>query len=180
MITPRLETERLILREIRANDVKDIYEGWMRDEDVSRYMGWKASDDINETQKFVDFELGNIEKNNWNRWIIQLKDTGDIVGTCLLYYENDENAWDISYNLSKKYWGNGYMTEAMKSVMNYGANVLKISECVAMHAVENVASERVIKKLGFVYEKDMPFECNGGTIVTTGKFYRWKNNFGEG
>lgn len=36
--TPRMETERLLLREVRQNDVRDIFDCWMNDEDVSRYM----------------------------------------------------------------------------------------------------------------------------------------------
>ena len=54
MITPRIETERLILREVQKRDVKDIFDCWMQDEDVSRYMWWKASNDIAEAQEFVE------------------------------------------------------------------------------------------------------------------------------
>lgn len=46
--TPRMETERLLLREVRQNDVRDIFGCWMNDEDVSRYMCWKADSDIDE------------------------------------------------------------------------------------------------------------------------------------
>lgn len=65
MKTPRLETKRLFLREIKSDDIDSIYKCWMQDEDVSRYMCWKASSDIEETKKFVKYELTQIDNNQW-------------------------------------------------------------------------------------------------------------------
>ncbi|MGB4658660.1 MAG: GNAT family N-acetyltransferase [Mobilitalea sp.] len=173
MFTPKLETERLILRQIKNEDVDAIFNCWMQDEDVSRYMCWKASKDINEAKRFVRFELGNIDNDKWNRWIILLKQTDEIIGTCLIYYNDEENNWDISYNLGKEYWGKGYMSEAMHRVMEYAINELTIKECIAVHAKENLESGRVIQKLGFSYEKEVPYACNGGEINTVGKYYKF-------
>ena len=60
----------------------------------------------------------------------------------------------------------------MKKVMDYAKDVLGVKECIAVHAVENPASGRVMEKLGFQYEKEVPYECNGGEIQTVGKYYR--------
>lgn len=173
MFMPKLDTERLILRQIKNEDVEAIFNCWMQDEDVSRYMYWKASKDINETQKFVQFELENLENDKWNRWIILLKQTDEIIGTCLIYYNDAENNWDISYNLGKEYWGKGYISEAMCRVMEYAINELMIKECIAIHAIDNPESGRIIQKLGFSYEKEVPYECNGGEINTVGKYYKF-------
>ncbi|WP_242867740.1 GNAT family N-acetyltransferase [Clostridium sp. Marseille-P299] len=172
--TPRIETERLLLREVLIDDVKLIFDCWMQDEDVSRYMCWKASSDIEKAKKFVNYELNQIDNNQWKRWIIVLKETLEIIGTCLVFFNDDENNWDISYNLGKKYWGKGYISEAMKKVMNYAINELGMTECIAVHAKENPASGKVITMLGFSFEKEVPYECNGGEIHTVGKFYRFK------
>lgn len=174
MKTPIIETDRLILRPICENDVEAIFLCWMQDEDVSRYMCWKASSDIEEAKEFVLFELGNIEADNWYRWMIEDKSTAELIGTCMIFYNDEEENWDISYNLGKRYWGHGYITEAMKAVMQYAENVIGVRECIAVHAIENPASGNVMKKLGFVYEKDVPYDCNGGEIHTTGKYYRLK------
>lgn len=175
MKTPELETERLTLRQIREEDTDAIFNCWMQDEDVSRYMYWKASKDKYEAQKFVQFELGNLENDNWRRWVILLKETDELIGTCLIYFNEEENNWDISYNLGKAYWGKGYATEAMNRVMEFATNELAIKECIAIHAIENPESGRVIQKLGFKYEKDVPFECSDGDIKTVGKYYRFVN-----
>lgn len=173
MITPKLETDRLILRQIKNEDIEAIFNCWTKDEDVSRYMCWKASKDIIKTQEFVQFEISNLENEKWNRWIIVLKDIDEIIGTCLIFFNDDESNWDISYNLGKKYWGKGYITEAMHRVMEYAIGELNIKECIAVHAIENPESGRVIQKLGFEYEKEIPYECNDGEIKTIGKYYKF-------
>ena len=68
--------------------------------------------------------------------MIVLKETGSLIGTCLVFYnEDDDNShWDISYNLGKKYWGNGYATEAMKAVMHFAEEELGMEECVTSYA----------------------------------------------
>lgn len=126
MKTPRLETDRLLLREIHADDVDAVFNCWMQDENVSRYMWWKASEDINDAKEFVEFELGNLENDQWNRWMIVQKSTKELVGTCLIFFNDEEGHWDISYNLGVKYWGKGYMTEAMRAVMKYAVDGIPI------------------------------------------------------
>ena len=173
MITPKLETERLLLREIQYTDIDAIFNCWMQDEKVSRYMWWKASDDINEAKEFVEFEMGNLENDSWNRWIIVLKETSEIIGTCLIFFNDDEDHWDISYNFGRKFWGKGYATEAMTRVMRYAVEIMNITEISTTYAVENTASGRVLEKLGFQNEKEISYECNGGDIVTTGRLCRY-------
>ena len=174
MITPKLETERLILREIHPDDTEAVFNCWMQDENVSRYMWWKASNDRNEAERFVEFELGNLANDKWNRWIIVLKTTNEIIGTCLIFFNDEEEHWDISYNLGKKFWGNGYVTEAMSAVMKYAVEEMKIKEVGTTYAIENPASGRVLQKLGFQFIKEVPYECDGGDIVTTGMYCRYK------
>lgn len=174
MITPKLETDRLILREIHIDDTQAIFNCWMQDENVSRYMLWKASEDINQTKSFVGFELENLENDKWNRWIIVLKNTNEIIGTCLIFFNDDEGHWDISYNLGKKFWGNGYVTEALREVIKYAVEVMKIKQISTTYAVDNQASCHVLQKLGFKYIKEVPYHCNGGDIVTTGIYCRYE------
>lgn len=175
MRTPRMETERLFLREVQEKDLQEIFDCWMQDEDVSRYMWWKASDDIAEVRGFVDFELEQLDNDKWYRWIIVLRKTGQIIGTCLVFYNEDdeESHWDISYNLGKQYWGKGFVTEAMKEVMHFAERELGMKECVTSYAKVNRGSANVLHKLGFVDEAEIPYECSGGDIVTDGILCRY-------
>ena len=59
MAVPKLETDRLILKEIYVDNVDIIFNCWVKDEDVSKYMYWKADNNINDRKESVELELGN-------------------------------------------------------------------------------------------------------------------------
>ena len=87
--------------------------------------------------------------------------------------EDSEGHWDISYNLGKKYWGTGYITEAMKAVMVFAEKELGMKEGVTSYAKVNSASANVLHKRGFKDEGKIPYECNGGDIITEGILCRY-------
>lgn len=173
MNTPVLETERLLLRPFRKEDAEEVFVCWERDPDVAKYMFWTSHNDIEKTKEWIAFEIGQIEKEDWYRFAIELKETGELIGTALIYYEEEVVCWEIGYNLGKRYWGKGYTTEAMRKVVDFAVELLGITEIVGRHAKENPASGNVMKKLGFEYEKDIPYECNDGAVKREGIQCRW-------
>lgn len=52
--------------------------------------------------------------------------------------------------------------EAISTVIKYAVEVKKINEISTSYDIENVASGRVLQKLGFQFVKEIPYECNGG------------------
>lgn len=172
MKTPYLETERLKLRTFKFGDAEEVFNCWESDPRVAKYMFWTSHDDINKTKEWIQSEIDKIESNDWYRWCIEEKSTGNIVGTCLIYYEDEVENYEIAYNLGYEYWGKGYTTEAMKKAIDFARNDLKIKELIGRHAKENTASENVMLKLGFKYVKDIPYECNDGAVLLEGKMYR--------
>lgn len=132
MKTPRLETERLVLREIRATDTSAIFDGWMQDEAVARYMLWDASSEIGAAKEFVELELGQIGNPQWFRWLIFLRGTEQLIGTCLVFFNTEEDPahWDISYNLGRQYWGQGFALEAMEAAMRFAVERLGMTVCI--------------------------------------------------
>lgn len=174
MKTPTLHTDRLLLRPFTSEDANDVFECWESDPDVAKYMFWTSHNDIEKTREWIAFELGQIEKDDWYRFAIVLKETNELIGTALVYFEEEVDCWEIGYNLGKQYWSKGYTTEAMKRVMEFATEELELSQIVGRYAKANPASGNVMKKLGFQYEKDIPYECNGGTIKREGvqcRFY---------
>ena len=171
MLTPIIETERLRLRRFDAADTKEVFECWQSDHEVSKYMMWESSDNIADAQEFINYELSMLEADDWYRWCITDKSSGTIFGTCLIFYNEEEACYDISYNLGRKYWGLGYITEAMKAAMDFAVKEIGVKRFVAEHAVENPASGNVIKKLGFQFDHETDYICDGGRLTTTGKKY---------
>lgn len=168
MKTPILETDRLLLRPFREDEAADVFECWESDPDVAKYMFWTSHNDIEKTKEWIAFELGQIEKSDWYRFALVLKDTDILIGTALIYYEEKVESWEIGYNLGKEYWGKGYATEAMRKVIDFATRELGLTQIVGRYAKENPASGNVMKKLGFKYEKDIPYECNGGAVKREG------------
>ena len=171
MRTPQLETERLILRPFKDSDTPDVFHGWESDPEVARYMCWSSHDDIEKTKEWIRFEIGQIEKDDWYRWAIINKEMGELLGTCLIYFDLETLAYEVSYNLCRKYWGQGYITEAMREAIRFAKDELNISLLRGSHAKENPASEQVLKKLGFIYVSDCSYDC-GGKLITEGRTYQ--------
>lgn len=168
MNTPTLETDRLLLRPFTYEDAEDVFTCWESDPDVARYMFWTSHNDIEKTKEWLTFEVGQIEKEDWYRFALVLKKSGELIGTGLIYFEEEVSSWEIGYNLGKKYWGMGYTTEAMRRIISFAKEELGITEFVGRYAKENPDSGKVMEKLGFQFEKEIPYECNNGTVLREG------------
>lgn len=168
MNTPNIETERLLLRPFCEEDTENVFTCWESDPDVAKYMFWSSHNDINKTKEWISFELDRIASDKWFRWAAIIKSTNTLIGTGLVYYEEEYSLFEVGYNLGKEYWGQGYATEVMKAVVGFAKKTLKVNELVARYAKENAASENVLKKLGFVYCRDILYEANEGKTYYEG------------
>ncbi|MCB2357185.1 GNAT family N-acetyltransferase [Clostridium estertheticum] len=171
MKTPTLETDRLILRPFCMEDAQEVFECWESDPEVAKYMFWTSHNDINKTVNWVKKELSKIDSDDWYRWAILSKETGNLLGTGLIYVEEEYGKFEMAYNFGKKAWGFGYTTEAMQEVIKVAKEELGIKEIMGRHAKENHISGKILKKLGFAYIKDIPYECNRGGNIYEGKEY---------
>lgn len=168
MKTPNLQTKRLLLRPFEKTDVQEVFECWETDPDVARYMFWTSHNDIQKTRDWIAFELQQIGSDDWYRFALVKKETGELIGTALIYYEEEVACWEIGYNLGKKFWGKGYTTEAVREVIAFAHRELGIKEIVGRYAKENPASGNVMKKLGFEFEKEIEYVCNEGMVRKEG------------
>ncbi|MBQ1388178.1 MAG: GNAT family N-acetyltransferase [Clostridia bacterium] len=166
-----LETERLRLRYINEDDAEAIFYGWASDPEVSKYVTWNAHTNINETKYVLDIWIKEYDDPGTYRWGIERKEDKALMGM-IDVVEQDNGAPVIGYCSAKKYWGNGYMTEALKAVMEElfsdGINTIKISA-----VDENIGSNRVIQKCGFCFvdkEKRPLSEMKPDTIVTINNY----------
>ena len=168
MNTPILETDRLLLRTFEETDAVAVFEGWESDPEVAKYMFWTSHNDIEKTKQWIKKEMSRIGREDWYRWAFVCKETDQVIGTGLVYYEEEVSGWEIAYNLGRKYWGKGYATEGMKEILRFAKESLEIAELIARYAKENTSSGNVLRKLGFIYEADIPSECNNGAVLREG------------
>src|ERR1043165_5244731 len=149
---PALPTERLILRKITMDD-RDAVFAWARDPEVSRYGSWDAHRTPHDTEVFIESCLKQYDREGLGPWVIQLRETGAVIGTCGFgYVDRLARRRGTGYFLSRSEWGRGYATEATRAVLRFGFGPLALNRIEARCMPLNTASERVMQKVGMKFE----------------------------
>lgn len=142
---PTLETPRLTLRRMTMKDAKDVFE-YSRDADVARHVLWSAQKDIGEAKDYCRYMTRRYRADEPSSWGIVDKKTGRLVGTIgYMNYDMDNASVEIGYSLAKWMWNGGYMTEALRRVIDYTFDAMDINRIEAQHELDNPASGRVME-----------------------------------
>lgn len=134
---PTLETPRLTLRRMTMKDAKDVFE-YSRDADVARHVLWSAQKDIGEAKDYCRYMTRRYRADEPSSWGIVDKKTGRLVGTIgYMNYDMDNASVEIGYSLAKWMWNGGYMTEALRRVIDYTFDAMDINRIEAQHELDN-------------------------------------------
>jgi [ribosomal protein S5]-alanine N-acetyltransferase len=151
---PQLETERLLLRELRSADAAAMRR-YLSDPEVTRYLATQ-SPRLEETEYLLNFLISLFEKGEGFRWGIILKSgeaAGEIIGTCGYHaWIKDHFRAEIGYELARDYWGQGITSEAIKALLAFGFEEMALNRVEAMGLDGNRASAGFLEKLGFHQE----------------------------
>lgn len=161
----KVETERLILRELTVADDAGMFELDSNPE-VHKYLGNNPIHTIEQAREVIGIVQKQYKDNGIGRWAVIEKATGNFVGWSglkfITEYENNQiHFYDIGYRLMPKYWGKGYATESAKAAIEYGFTKLNVTEIIGSANVENVKSRRALEKCGLTFVekfmwKDIP------------------------
>ena len=157
-----LETQRLNLRQLTPNDAENFYL-LNADTEVIRYTGDGAFTDIEAAKQFLE-GYDHYEKYGFGRWAVIRKEDNEFLGWCGLKYTPQTDDYDIGFRFFKKYWNQGYATEAAKACLDYGLNNLRIKTIIGRAMKANTASVKVLEKIGMTYWKPMDFHGDEGVI----------------
>lgn len=142
-----IRTQRLLLREFRADDYDDIHDYASRD-DVVRFMDWGPNTPA-ETREHLDAKLK--EQAEWPRGDISLAvvvaDEDKLIGSIRLGLQPHRNA-EFGYSLSSAYWRKGYGYEAAHALVSIAFETLDIHRVWATCDVRNRGSFGIMEKLG--------------------------------
>ena len=158
-----LETERLIIREMRHEDAEALFD-MDSNPNVHKYLWQKPYTNIDDIHSYIAMVRKQYEKNNIGRFSTIIKDTNELIGWTGIKYIDDHvengntNFYDYGYRLNEKHWNKGYATEASKAWLDYGFNQMNIKEMNAYTHAENGASNHVLQKVGFHFIEDYPDE----------------------
>jgi len=156
-----IETERLILRRWKRRDLRDLFE-YASVDGVGEMAGWPHHADIDITRHV----LRSFRKER-NVFAVYHKADNKVIGSLGLHrsWSNDDDAYrhlrckEIGYVLSRDYWGQGYMTEAVRAVINWCFVELKADALTCGHFTHNDRSRRVIEKCDFRFVRQSEYEA---------------------
>lgn len=162
-MTFNIETERLVLRDMRLSDLEGMFE-LDSDPEVHKYLGNEPVKTRAESKKIIEGVLEQYKERGIGRWVAIEKETGEFIGWSGLRLNTEYNMngfttyYDVGYRLIKRYWGKGYATESGKAAVDYAFNVLKLPEIYATTEMGNEASHNALLKIGLHYVEDFYFE----------------------
>ncbi|MEG4196942.1 GNAT family protein [Microcoleus sp. Pol12A5] len=149
---PTIETERLLLRKITLNDASDMFE-YACNPEVSKYTMWSTHTSIEDTKYFLKSITKMYKRRELVDWGIVHKADKKFIGTCgFVEWSMTHSRAEIGYALSRNYWGEGYMSEAVNAVIEFGFREMLLNRILARCEVSNIASARVMEKVGMQLE----------------------------
>lgn len=155
-----IETERLIMRNFEDSDLEGIFQ-LDSDPEVHTYLGNNPIKTMEQAKKIIDGVKKQYETNGIGRLAIIDKKTNDFIGWSGIKYEQGVRAfnyYDLGYRLRKKYWGKGIATEASIESLHYGFDELNLQIIGAGADIDNIASNRILQKVGFKLIDKFDFE----------------------
>lgn len=172
MNTPQLETERLILRKFKDNDIEALYL-LLRDEVVNIFLPWFPLKSIDEARTFLEKIIWQIIQSRKPMLAICLKENNYPIG----YIKVDmDDSHDFGYGLRKEFWHQGIVTEAGKALI---AQVKRdgLLYITATHDINNPRSGGVMKQVGMKYQYSYEELWQPKNLLVTFRMYQL--NFDE-
>ena len=144
-----IKTQRLTLRPFKEDDLEDFFE-YAKVDGVGEMAGWNHHKTIEESKVILDIFLA--EKKTF-----AIEHNGKVIGSVGIENYNEEAHTELAQNrgreigfvLSKDYWGQGLMPEAVNGVIDYLFNQVKLDFIICCHSTHNIQSKRVQEKCGF-------------------------------
>jgi len=146
----QIETQRLILRTPRAEDASAMFTGWAQDVEVTRYLTWRPHTSLEQSQAIVANTISVWKNETRFPYMIALKENSQVIGMIDPRIEGPKVG--VGYVIARAYWGNGYMPEATRAIIEWAFQQSTIYRVYATTDVENIASQRVLEKVGMQRE----------------------------
>lgn len=152
--TKRLITKRLLLRRLTEKDAEEFFTNWASDPEVTKFLSWKSHTSIDETKYSLNKRKALYSLPTYYDWGIVTNDDHTLIGTITgVNVVQIEKRVEIGYVIGKRWWGNGYVAEALSKVIFYLYNLEGYKRIFAKHDILNIQSERVMEKCGMKKER---------------------------
>lgn len=161
-MTFELLTERLRLRELTEADATDLFRIY-QDPVVMRFMGPPPGSVDEERENVRQHRQQYYERYGYGLWGTVLRETDVLIGRCGLLGTRigGRMETELSILLDRACWGRGYATEAARAILGAAAEHFHFDRVVAVVHPDNAASLHALERLGFAYERDVPYRDFG-------------------
>ena len=156
-----LQTRRCVLREMTEDDLDALYEVY-RDPEVSKYTENLYEDREKERTYIRDYIEQVYRFCGLGIWVIVLKETNTIIGRAGLAWRDGDDTPEIGFVIAKDYQRQGYAFEVCDAILHY-CKEMDLRTIRVLYQKENVASEKLCKKLGFEVKRE--FEEDGKLMI---------------
>lgn len=151
--TKTIETERLILRKFKLSDEDDMYVNWASDDEVTKFLTWPTHTSVEVSRKVLQIWVNDYSDDKNYQWCIELKSTGEAIGSIgVVDYKENIEAVEIGYCIGRKYWNQGFTSEALMAVIQFFFKEAGANRIEARHDPLNPNSGKVMQKCGLTYE----------------------------
>ena len=148
-----LETDRLILRPMKEADAEFMLE-LLNDPSFIRNIGDRNVRTLEGAEAYIlDGPVASYARNGFGLYLVELKESGESIGICGLIRRNTLNDVDIGYAFLSRFWSKGYAFESVMAMKQYAQGEIGLKRMVAVVDPENLASIRLLEKLGMKYER---------------------------
>ena len=149
---PILDTERLCLRNLRAEDAEDIF-AFTSLEQTTGFLSWYPHHSIDNTREFINAVIEKAKKSLPNQWVMELKAEKKVIGIAgFIDFNEEHKKAEIAFVQSPAFSGNGCMTEALSKILDFGFNQCLLKRIQAKAEVENTASVKLLLRIGMEKE----------------------------
>ena len=146
---PHLETERLLLRELRSGDAESLF-AVLGDKEVAEFYDDEVFRDLSQAREQIEAWAAGFRDRRSVRWGISRVDQDELLGTCGYYgFHRLHKRAGIGYELARSFWRQGIMTEALNAILQFGFNRVGLNRIEAVVMPENEGSVKLLERLGF-------------------------------
>jgi ribosomal-protein-alanine N-acetyltransferase len=151
---PELTTDRLILRQLTFNDIKPIFR-LRSNKEINEFITRTTPKNLNEAEAFIDSCLNEFSNENRIFWGLELKSNSRLIGCISLNRIDLENNFaEIGYEVNPDFQDEGYMSEAMSKVLDFGIEAMNLKTLEAFTHQNNTASIALLEKYLFVLQPE--------------------------
>jgi [ribosomal protein S5]-alanine N-acetyltransferase len=146
---------RIILQPLSNSDL-DLMDQMNQDSETMRFLGGIGTP-RSRVEEFIRKQQAQFEQRGWG-WMVIETQQQEKIGFVFLQSNSQLFEIELGYRIYRSFWGQGYATESAQVLLSHALNELKFNSVVAAVDPLNIASERVLQKIGMQYWKDIDWE----------------------